>query len=305
MPKTIISKEIKENKETKVGSNNTSNLVSKFTLPKKKVTLRPIIRKHSFMGKEDHDGVFMFTGAYQVWSIFRDEYGNYIDPLTDTERVYLERALNEDLNINHENNYWKDFEVKITKDTYDLNYLKREFDLSNPKDYLAYKLLLTAPDVANSLAEKDNTPEYRWVLVEKDEPIQGKITKGRKKSFCYKWLEDNRTKPTNMKDVLYVLGIAVSRDATRDELESNIIDIIEGSKMDRLYDVLNDDNFHTEVLFNKALKSRAVIYNRGKYYDRSGNLIAVSKKQMLEWLASPENSVAVKAIEAEIKKAKL
>ena len=76
---------------------------TKFSLPNKKITLIPIIRKTKFMGSEDHDGAFMYTGAMQAWTIFRDKYGNYIDPLTTTERLYLENILDEDLNVQHKN----------------------------------------------------------------------------------------------------------------------------------------------------------------------------------------------------------
>ena len=79
------------------------NHSSKFSLPNRKVTLIPVIRKSKFMGSESHDGAFMYTGTTQSWTIFRDKYGNYIDPLTTTERLYLENILDEDLNVQHKN----------------------------------------------------------------------------------------------------------------------------------------------------------------------------------------------------------
>ena len=49
--------------------------VDKFTLPNKKVILRPIVHNKNFMGVENHDGAFMYTGTFKQWCIFRNQYG--------------------------------------------------------------------------------------------------------------------------------------------------------------------------------------------------------------------------------------
>jgi len=290
----------KTNKPT--GGNNST---SKFSLPNRKVTLVPIIRKSKFMGSESHDGAFMYTGTTQSWTIFRDKYGNYIDPLTDTERIFLESKLNEKLNTEHKQNYWKEFEVKIKKDVYDLRELKRVFDLSKPKDFLAYKLLLTVPDVANSLKEKDLDPLYKWVLIEKDEPIQGKLTKAKLKIKAYSWLSENTDKTSNMKDILYVLNINISRDITRDELESKIVDLIEGDRITQLVELIEDEDLSTKILFAKSLKSRELKITRGKYYTTEGVIVGSNQEQVMDWLVKPENSTNVIVIKRNIDKLKL
>ncbi len=279
--------------------------INKFKLPNKVVTLIPIIRSTTFMGTKDHDGVFMYTGTSQTWCIFRDEYGNYKDPLNPTERSFLEKELLVDLNPYHKENYWKEFEVKIFKDTYELSELKLKLDLSKAKDYLSYKLLLTAPDVAPSLSAKDDTPEYRWVLVEQDETIQDKLSKGKKKAYCYKWLTENANKSNILRDVLYIMNVTVSINNTRDELESIITDIIESNKLDNFYDVLNDPNLDTNILFAKALKARVIIVKFGKYYNVKGDVLATTKDKMLEWLVKPENSVEVELMKETINKIKI
>lgn len=277
---------------------------SEFILPNKKVTLLPIVRRKSFMGRKDHDGLFMYTNANKSWSIFRDQYGNYIDPLNETERLYLEKMIGEDLNVNHKDNYWHSFSFKITKDTYEMSRLKRVFDLSNPRDFLAYKLLLTVPDVANSLKEKDDTPEYEWMLVEADETIQDKLSAGRIKRFCYNWLTENEKKKTTLRNILYTMNISISKDASIDEIENAIIDIIESNRINSLYELLNDENLDTKILFAKALKSRCIILRRSKFYDEKGELLAVNKQKMLEWFADPEHSVELVAMKEKIDKIK-
>jgi len=278
---------------------------SKFTLPNKKVTLIPIVHTKVFMGTDNHDGLFMYTGAFQVWNIFRDQFGNYKDPLNAVERTYLEKELNADLNVNHPKNYYETFEVKIIKDVFDLSQLKREFDLSNPKDYLSYKLLLTAPDVAPSLSQKDDTPEYRWVMIEKNEELRGRLNNGKMKAFCYGWLNEHRTKLDSMKDILYAMTIGVSKDSTADELENSFINIIESSKLTFLYELLNDPNLDTNILLTKCLKIKEIVIMKYKYYDKNQTLLASTKDQMLEYLASPENSLQIAAFKDAITKHKL
>jgi len=276
---------------------------TKFVLPNKKVTLKPIVRNTMFMGIENHDGAFMFTGSFQVWTIFRDQYGKYKDPLTEIERKHIESIIDEDLNINHKDNYWHKFEVKIKKDTYNIDHLKRVFDLKNPLDYMAYKLLLTAPDVANSWDSRNDTPEYRWALIDKDEPIQSKLTMGKMKASTYSWLDENKNKPTVLRDMLHVMNIGVDRDTPRDELESALIELIEDKrKLELLYDNVNDEGLHLKVFFVKALKARELTHRKGKYYDKDGELIGVTKNAVIEWLGNPENSTRYEMMSENIKK---
>ena len=225
--------------------------------------------------------------------------------MNPTERVYLEKELLVDLNPNHKDNFWKTFEVKIYKDTYDLSELKLKLNLSNPKDYISYKLLLTCPDVAPSLSRKDDTPEYKWVLIEQDENIQSKLSKGKKKAFCYKWLTENSTKTNMLRDILYIMNVSISINNTRDELESIITDIIESNKLDNFYEILNDPNLDTNIFFAKALKSRLIVLKFGKYYNTKGDLLSTTREQMLEWIASPEHSVEVELMKETINKIKI
>ena len=281
-------------------------MATSFSLPNKKVTLLPIVRKKTYMGVENHDGAFLFTGAFQAWSIFRNQYGQYIDPLNKAERDYFEKLYKENFNPDIPGNFWEKFEVKIKKDTADMNLLKREFNLSNPKDYLAYKLLLTAPDVANTWEERKDTPEYRWVLVEKEEKVQDVLSKGAKKAKCYEWLMSNSNKPSTLKDVLYVLNKTLTFDMSKDEIKATIIDIIEDDKLlNQLYEAITDENLEGRILIAKGLKTRQIRYNKGKYFLFDGTEIGAGRKQVLEWLGNPENQEKILILKKNIQKAKI
>lgn len=297
-----MAKEIENNKkETEVVYKTTS--ASTFTLPNKKVILKPNYRPNAFMGIENHDGSFLYTQAFREWCIFRTSNGSYIDPLSTAERLYLEKELGEDLNVNHKENYWKTHTFKIKKQSSDLKDLQYEFNLSNPIDFLNYKLLLTAPNVASNMFVKDDSPEYKWLLIEKDEEIQGNITVGKMKAFCYKWLDENEFKTETLRELLWVMDIPVSTDNSKDELMDNIIQLIEDKrKLEFLYKDLKDDALPTKIFLTKCLKSRFIIPRLGKYYDNNGELLAVNKDAILKWIANPENSLRTEQWKEDFKK---
>ena len=91
--------------------------------------------------------------------------GIYKNVLTNDEKDYLEEALGLDYNAlsvyNKENNYWDDFKVILSKEGIYL-------DLSNPEDYIKYKVLLANTDiVAPSIQERTERPKatYRFEIV--------------------------------------------------------------------------------------------------------------------------------------------
>ncbi len=275
-----------------------------FTLPDKKVTLKPIKRRTKFMGSTDHDGSFMYTNCSVTWSIFRNSHGVYIDPLTEKERIYFEEKFpGQSFNVNSKENFWKTFTVKITKSTSDLKSLERVFDLSKEIDYLSYKLLLTAPDVANDYKHRNDTPEYRWVLISRDEEIETKLTEGKMKSFCYNWVSENENKTNTLRDMLWLLGVKISTNNSRNELLENLYSIIEKPKeMRRLYTELNSENLNSKLLFNKFIKAGYIKVFKTKYYQKTGELVGTSKNQALKWILDPENSQLVEQWKDDIKK---
>lgn len=95
--------------------------------------------------------------------------GNYKNVLTNAEKDYLEEILDLDSNAlsvyKQENNFWDDYKVELTKDGLHL-------DLSNPEDYIKYKVLLANNDiVAPSVQERIDRPKqtYRYEIVRASE----------------------------------------------------------------------------------------------------------------------------------------
>lgn len=277
-----------------------------FILPNKKVTLKPLVKNKTFMGVNNHDGLFMYTGTSRSWCIFRNSNGTYIDPLkTASERAFFEKEMGKDFNVHHDDNFWKDYTFKITKAVSDVKFLEKELDLSKPGDYLAWALLNTVPDVANNWKSRNKTPEYKWVLIEKDEDVQTKVTTGKQKSFCYNWVSDNEDKVKTLRDVLWLMGLNVSSSNTKNELLDNIYQLIEDNRLaSKLYEELTAEDFNVKILFTKLIKGRYIIAKAGKYYDKDASLLAHNKPAILKWIANPENSLFVEQWKDEVNKLK-
>lgn len=91
--------------------------------------------------------------------------GKYKNVLTNDEKDYLENALGLDYGAlsvyKSENNYWDNYFVRLNKEGLRLR-------LSDPEDYIKYKVLLANNDiVAPSVEELQDKPKvtYRYVLV--------------------------------------------------------------------------------------------------------------------------------------------
>lgn len=91
--------------------------------------------------------------------------GKYKNVLTNDEKDYLENALGLDYGAlsvyKTENNYWDNYFVRLNKEGLRLR-------LSDPEDYIKYKVLLANNDiVAPSVEELQDKPKvtYRYVLV--------------------------------------------------------------------------------------------------------------------------------------------
>lgn len=111
----------------------------------------------------------MAEDAIRTFTVPRLRSGAYVNVLTDSEKDFLEDYMGLEknaLSIHRKNdNYWDNFFVPLRKQP---NYL----DLSDPNDYIKYKVLLANKDyIADSLRtlEDNRKATYQYVLVEEGE----------------------------------------------------------------------------------------------------------------------------------------
>lgn len=133
-----------------------------FTLPNEKVTVKPNLRNPGWIKNPKHRGFFMMEGTTKKLMAPLQKSGNIFNVLTNAEKAYLEKALGMEDNglsvYKREDNFWQTFYVSLTRDPLVL-------DLSQPYDYIRYKILLAHNDyVAKSIHNIRDKATYKFYI---------------------------------------------------------------------------------------------------------------------------------------------
>lgn len=207
-------------------------------------------------------------GAYSsfVVPILRST-GQYKNVLTNAEKDFLEEALGLDYNAlsvyKKENNYWDNYRVTINNAKEGLH-----LDLSNPEDFIKYKVLLANSDlVAPSVQERIDRPKntYQFEMVRESEEDSIETAKMDAKMQSYKEF----MKIENDLDTMRVLvELLDSRPYSANEkaifLKSRISSLIE-SDPKKFIAQITDPLLHAKVLIRRGTET-GVLVKRGDYY---------------------------------------
>ena len=262
----------------------------------KKILVKPIYRNGGFL-KKGHDGHFLFSGAsYEVCIPYSEPKRQYEDPLTESERKYFESedgglALGKgDLSIyKKKNNFWEQMFIKLDKNTLTL-------DLTNPMDYLRYKLLLINKNtIAPSWADKDRKYSYKYALVDEDDETSVKAAKGHTKMEAYKHLgkiEDSFDKMLAFCQI-YKNSKAlpgnklVSKRTSKSALYAIISEIVD-TETELFLDIIKDPNFNISAEVEKALEVK-IIEETDNEYLFDGKIIATTKPELIAYFSNVKN----------------
>lgn len=219
----------------------------------------------------------MAENATKVFTVPRLSSGMYVNVLTDDEKAFLEYIMKLEVNAlsiyKKIDNFWDDSNdkgisrVRLTKQD---NY----FNLSDPEDYIRYKILLANKDyIAPSLEALQDAPKasYQFVIIsEGDETRNAKINMSTTMK-CYKEfgkIEDNA-------DILRVIietidSKPLASTSKLEFLQTRANDLIQADS--RLFlKVVTDQMLPTKVLIKKSIEA-GLISKRGNYlYLRSDN----------------------------------
>lgn len=197
--------------------------------------------------------------------------GIFVNVLTDDEKAFLEVAMGLEDNAlsiyKKHDNFWSDAnengisKVVLTKQD---NYL----DLSNPEDYIRYKILLANKDyIAPSLQALQDTPKasYQYVIIADDEENKVERDKMSTVMRCYK----EYGKVENDADILRLIietmsGRALAVNTKLEYLQTEINKYIQ-SNSKTFIKIITDPLLPTKVLIRKAV-DKGVISKRADYY---------------------------------------
>ena len=242
--------------------------------------------KHVFYGGMAENAVRFFTVPIM------ESTGAYYNVLTNTEKAFLEEIMGLDNNAlsiyQRENNFWKNYMVRLTKGD---NYL----DLSNPEDYIKYKVLLANKDfIAGSLTELQEKPRatYQFVIISENEETKEANKQLSASMEAYMLLGKLQDEKDLLKYIAETIdGRPISAKAKLDFITGAIQKIIQANPK-TFISVANDPALHTKVLIQQSIEG-GLIRRRGDYL-----YLAADNTPLCEVNEDPTLSMAAKFLNA-------
>lgn len=203
--------------------------------------------------------------------------GAYVNVLTNNEKEYLEQALGLEYNAmsvyKKENNFWSDANPNGINSVL-LHKQDNYFDLSNPVDYIKYKILLANKNfIAPSLQVLEDKPKatYQFVIISEND--ETKVAKNNMSVTmrCYKEfgkIEGNKDKLRLIVEL--ITGKPTAPNVKTDILEAQINNLIQkDGKM--FLRIITDELLDTKVLIKKSLEAGLIAKRGDQLYLREGN----------------------------------
>lgn len=248
----------------------------------------------------------MAESSYDKFTVPMLRSGQLQNVLTDDEKEFLEKALGLPDNglsvLRKEDNYWKNFYVRLEKH-------ENRFDMSNPEDYIKVKVLkanknLVCPDL-KSLQENPKAT-YKYVIIAEGEESKANMRRLSARKEAYK----EYGKIEGEKDVLRLIvetmtSRPVASSVRIEQLAEKIDNLIENDA--KLFlNIIQDPLLKTKVLIRNGIEA-GVIADRGGllYFRDNGEPMCDGGDPTLsvaaQWLNLPKNQERKFSTEAKVK----
>ena len=235
-----------------------------FSLPDKKVTVRFVKRQTGNITNKNHIAYGgKLEGAFDVLPAKMRRDGKYERFLTEIEQEELEKLLGRDsgsLSTHKKvDNFWDDISITLGKEGLIL-------DLSDPWDYIKYKVLLAYDDmISPSITETSFKRTYRYELVTVDD-VRDKLKKDVNYDIkAYDLLSEIKDSKEQLVGILrMVTNKKYSTETDHDFLVAKVAQAIkEDSK--RFVEILEDPDYQIKLLIEKAIDNGKAVRERGLY----------------------------------------
>lgn len=287
--------------------------MSSFSLPQRKVLVRPIIRQNNWLSK-GHSGEFMYDNAKLTICVPLDRNTGMIkDPLTKEEREFFENRNASGLSFEEGSlsihkkdnkftgsfNYWHTYEYTILKSdgVIDDSRVFDILDLSNPIDYIKYKVLLanSGPGcmVAPSWDARNDQAEYRIALVDAGYDDVSKATKAETLIAAYAQFNDLSKSQEKMYDFLTIYwlenkkAIMPSPESSTQFLKSQIQKIIEESP--ETFNILMTSDYEEKLIIHRAIRKGLISREGDIFITVDGKPIGRSLRECILYLRDDRN----------------
>lgn len=296
-------------KETTVVENTPTvkNMLPNTTFLKNEtVTVKYIKRESAYIKDPKHVGYGgMFEGAAIAIPAPLLQNNKMKNILTKEEKEGLEYLLGKDLSIYGD--FWKQaykkgslFPIYLGKDD-------TRLDLSDPMQYIVYKVLTVSPIVAKSLDEVRNKATYRFVMVKEGEEIlRAKDSVGNKVTAYENYVKFKNNKSV-LRYILRNLGRYTSKAQKLDFLQVETSKLIEKDP-NMFVAVTSDPLIETKVLLEEGVEFGIIDKIEKKFYTKEGQVISEGDTPTLDtaalYLSNPLGQEMRLTLEAKLKNAK-
>lgn len=272
-PVVMAQNEIKPIKEQSINRvnriNNEAGLIN--CLRNEKVVVRHINKQTGLVTDPRHvlyGG--MAENAKRTFTVPLLRSGLYYDILTKDEKNYLEYVMGLEPNAlsiyNKVDNFWSTANPRGIS-TVTLYKQDNILDLSNPSDYIKYKILLANKDrIAPSIAALQDTPKatYEFVIISDEETSRAAKINVSTKVQCYKEFGKIENDIDTLRTIIETIdGRPLSKNTKLEILQNKVNDLIESNARFFLR-VATDKLLPTKVLIKKAIDA-GIISKRGDY----------------------------------------
>lgn len=251
----------------------------------------------------------MAEGAVKYYTVpILASTGTYKNILTDDEKTFLESYMGLEYNAlsvyNKTNNFWANFTVRLTKHD---NYL----DLSDPNDYIKYKVLLANTDfIADSLKTLNDHPKatYQFVMIKEGESEKREEEKMSVTMKCYKEYGKIEDDNDTLRCIIELIdNRPIAKNTKSEFLKSRINSLIQADPK-LFYNIITDEYLNNKVLIKTATEEGVIKRRNNLYYFEDTPLCPDGTESTLsvaaEYIGLGKNQDLKLRIEALLNKAK-
>jgi hypothetical protein len=251
----------------------------KNCLRNERITIRHIPKQTGLVDNPKHvlyGG--LGEGATRTFCVPKLKSGVYVNVLTKDEKDYLEHIMGMEYNAlsvynKPANNFWSDANVNGISNIVlgkDDTYL----DLSNPNDYIRYKIALAnkdfiAPDI-ETLQERPKAT-YQFVILRADDETRNAQQQMSNTMMSYKEFGKIEHDKDAMRFViLSITGDELAFNTSEAYLQTKINELIQADP--KLFlKVIKDELFSTKLLLRQCVASGLVAKRGDFYYNKADN----------------------------------
>lgn len=305
VPKTPAEKSSLTQKEKELDSEETE-LVN--CLRNERITIKHVPKETGFIKDPKHIAYGgMIEGAARWFTVPTLSSGNYVNVLTNAEKVFLEDILGLEDNAlsiyKKKDNYWEDFTVRLTKEDSYLN-------LADPDDYIKYKVLLANKDfIAPSIEYMEEHPKatYQFVIIGEGDSAKSVKKKTNINTQAYMTFGKIQDDANKLRVIIETLESKPTAKNTKLEFLQEKIGRLIQADAKLFLKVASDPMLDTKVLIKQSIEAGLIANRGGLLYLRSDGTPLCGDNQeptisvATAYLNLPKNQELLFSLQAKVK----